>query len=91
MRLMVEELGGGIVAGSPMEFWESSGKTSHIVSHSHSILVMSLRRLACNEEVALGDRGTYRSTCGKDCGKESRLECSTDWQLSVGWDLYIKS
>ena len=44
---------------------------------------MSFHRLACNEEVVLGDRGTYRSTCGK----ESRLECSMDWQLSVGWDL----
>ena len=26
--------GGGIFAGSPMRFLETSGKTSHIVSHS---------------------------------------------------------
>ena len=37
VQLMVEELGGGIVAGSPMGFSESSGKTSHIVSHSRSM------------------------------------------------------
>ena len=30
--LVVEELGGVIVAGSPMGFLESSGKTSHIIS-----------------------------------------------------------
>ena len=47
--LMVEELGGGIVAGSLMGFSESPGKTSHIVSHSCLILVMSLCRLACKE------------------------------------------
>ena len=50
LELMVEELGGGIVAGSPMGFSESSGKTSHIVSHSHSILLISFCRLACKEE-----------------------------------------
>ena len=50
VELMVEELGGGIVAGSPMGFSESSGKTSHIVSHSHSILLISFCRLACKEE-----------------------------------------
>ena len=44
--LMMEELDGGIVAGSAMGFPESSGKTTHIVSHSHSILVMSFCRLA---------------------------------------------
>ena len=46
VELMVEELDGGIVAGSPMGFLESSGKTSHIVSHSRSISVVSFRRLA---------------------------------------------
>ena len=34
VELMVEELGGGIFAGSPMRFLEGSGKTSHILSHS---------------------------------------------------------
>ena len=51
MWLMVEELGQGIVAGSPMGFSESSGKTSHIVSHSCSISAMSLCRLTCKEEL----------------------------------------
>ena len=51
VELMVEVLGGGIVAGSPMGYSESSGKTSHIVSHSRSISVISFRRLACKEEV----------------------------------------
>ena len=49
--LIVEELGGGIAAGSPMGFLESSGKTSHIVSHSRSISAISFRRLACKEDV----------------------------------------
>ena len=34
VELMVDELVGGIVAGSPMGFSGSCGKTSHIVSHS---------------------------------------------------------
>ena len=51
VELMVDELGGGIVAGSPMVFSESSGKTSHIVSHSCSMSFISFRsRLACKEE-----------------------------------------
>ena len=37
LELMVEEIGGGIVAGSPMGFSESSRKTSHIVSYSRSM------------------------------------------------------
>ena len=49
VELMVEELGGGIVAGSPMGFSESSRKTSYIISHSRSISVMSFCRLACKE------------------------------------------
>ena len=51
MELMVEELGGEIAAGSPMGFLESSGKTSHTVSHSRAISVISFRRLDCKEEV----------------------------------------
>ena len=51
VELMVDELGGGIVAGSPMGFSESSGKTSHIVSHSCSMSLISFRKLACKEEV----------------------------------------
>ena len=49
--LMVEELCGGIFAGSPVEFLENSGKTSHIISDSHSISAMSLCRLDSKEEV----------------------------------------
>ena len=49
--VMVEELGGRIVADSPIGFLESSGKTSHIVSHSRSISTMSFCRLVCKEEV----------------------------------------
>ena len=41
VELMVEEQGRRIVAGSPMRFLESSGKTSHIVSHSRSISLIS--------------------------------------------------
>ena len=51
VELMVDELGGGIVAGSPMGFSESSGKTSHIVSRSCSMSLISFRKLACKEEV----------------------------------------
>ena len=52
VELMVDELGGGIVAGSPMGFSESPGKTSHIVSHSCSMSLISFRsKLACKEEV----------------------------------------
>ena len=46
----VEELGRGIVAGSLMGFSESSGKTSHTVSHSRLISLISFRKLACKEE-----------------------------------------
>ena len=48
---LVEELDGGIVAGAPMGFSESSAKTSHTVSHSCSISAMSFCRLAWKEEV----------------------------------------
>ena len=50
---MVEGLCGGIVAGSPMGFSESSGKTSHIISHSRSIPAISSCALACKEEVVM--------------------------------------
>ena len=50
-ELTVEKLGGGIVAGSPMGFLGSSGKTSHIVSHSRSMSMISFHKLACKEEV----------------------------------------
>ena len=50
VELVVEELGGGIVAGSPMGFSESSGKNSHIVSHSRLISLISSRKLACKDE-----------------------------------------
>ena len=51
VELMVEELCGGIVAGSPMGISESFGKTSHNVSHSRSISAIFFCRLACKEEV----------------------------------------
>ena len=51
VELMVEELGGGIVAGSPKRFSESSGKTFDIVSHLRSISLISFHNLACKEEV----------------------------------------
>ena len=51
VELMVEELGGRIVASSPMGFSESSGKTSYIISHSGSMSLISFRKLACKEEV----------------------------------------
>ena len=44
-------LSGGIVAGFPMEFLESSRKTSHIVAHSCSMSTISFCRLACKEEL----------------------------------------
>ena len=50
VELVVEELGGGIVAGSPMGFSESSGKTSHTVSHSRLISLISFRKLACKDD-----------------------------------------
>ena len=66
---MVEELDGRIVAGSPMGFPESSGKTSHTISHSRSILPMSFCRSAWKEEVvkvieALTDQCVERSVRG---------------------------
>ena len=51
MWLMVEELDERIVTGSPMRFPESSGKTSHIVSHSRSISAIPFFRLTRKEEV----------------------------------------
>ena len=50
MGVTVEKLGGGIVAGSLMGFSESSEKTSHIVSHSRLISLISFCKLACKEE-----------------------------------------
>ena len=69
MWLMVEELDGGIVAGSPMGFPETSRKTSHTVSHSRSISAMSFCSLAWKEEVvklieALIDQCVERSVGG---------------------------
>ena len=63
---MVEELGGGVVSGSSTGFLGSSGKTSHTVSHSCSVLAMSFCRLAWKEVVvkvikALIDQRVRRS------------------------------
>ena len=69
--LMVEELDGGIVAGSPMGFLKSSRKTSYTVSHSRSISAMSFCTLARKEEVvkvieALIDQCVGRSVGGSE-------------------------
>ena len=48
---LVEELDGGILAGSLIGFLESSGKTSHTGSHSCLILAMSFCRLVWKEEL----------------------------------------
>ena len=69
MWLMVEELDERIVAGSPIGFPESSGKTSRIVSHSRSISAKSVCTLAWKEEVvrvieALVDQYVGRSVAG---------------------------
>ena len=69
MWLMVEELDGRIVVGSPIGFLESSGKTSHTVSNSCSISAKSVCTLAWEEEVvkmieALGDQCVGRSVGG---------------------------
>ena len=48
---LVEELDGGTVAGSLIGFLESSGKSSHTVSHYCSISVMSICRLAWKEDM----------------------------------------
>ena len=69
MWLMVDELDGRIVAGSPIGFPESSGKTSHTVSHSRPISAKSVCTLAWKKEVvkvieALGDQCVGRSVGG---------------------------
>ena len=69
MWLMVEELDGRVVAGSPIGFPESSGKTSHTVSHSRPISAKSVCTLAWKKEVvkvieALGDQCVGRSVGG---------------------------
>ena len=66
---MVEELDGRIAAGSPIGYLESSGKTSHTISHSRSILAKSVCTLVWKEEVvkvieALGDQCVGRSVGG---------------------------
>ena len=47
---LVEELDGGNNAGSP-RFLENSWKTSHTISHSCSISVISFCRLAWKEKM----------------------------------------
>ena len=66
---LVDELNGGIVAGSLMGFSESSEKTSHTVSHSCSISAIYFCKLAWKEEVvevieALTDQRVGRSVGG---------------------------
>ena len=70
---LVEELDGGILAGSLMGFLESSGKTSHTGSHSCLILAMSFCRLVWKEELvkvieALADQTVGRSVGGVSTG-----------------------
>ena len=82
---MVDGLDGGMVAGSPMEFSESSGKTSHIISHSCSIPTMSCSMLACKGEVVKVIEAFIDGRVGRSVGgSESRLEWSKEWHSSVG-------
>ena len=60
---------GEIVAGFPMGLLENTGKTSHTVSHSRLILVMSFCRLAWKEKMVklieeLTDQRRWRSVGG---------------------------
>ena len=77
---LVEELDGGILAGSPTGFLESSRKTSHTISHSRSISAMSFCRLSWKEEVvnvieALTDRRGGRSV-GRSKGLNHLWTCN---------------
>ena len=69
MWLMVEELDGMIVAGSPTGFPESSQKTSHTVTHSRSIWVMSFCRLAWKEEVVKVIETLIDQCVWEECGR----------------------
>ena len=81
---MVEELGGGILAGSRMVFVESSGKTSHIISHSTSISTMSFCRLAWKVIEALIDQRVGRSVGGnKDLNGLRTGSLQWGWLLSL--------
>ena len=73
MWLMVEELDRRIVAGSPVGFPESSGKTSHTVSHSRSILAISFCRLAWKEEVVKVIEALIDQCVGRSLGRSKGL------------------
>ena len=73
VRLMVEEIDEGIVAGSLLGFLESSGKTSHIVFHSRSISAMSFCTLACKEEVDKAIEALIYRRVGRSVGGRKDL------------------
>ena len=73
MWLMVGDLDGGIVAGPPKGFLESSGKTSQTVSHSRSISAMSFCRFAWKEEVVMVIEALIDQCVGRSVGGSERL------------------
>ena len=86
MWLMVEELDGRIVAGSPIGFPESTGKTSYTVSYSCSISAKSVCTLAWKEEVvkmteALGGQCVGRRVGGR---KGLNMVCKLAAFIGIG-------
>ena len=73
MWLMVDELDGGIAAGSLMGLPESSGKTSHTVSHLRSTSAMSFCRLTWKEEVVKVIEVLIDQCFGRTVGGSKRL------------------
>ena len=88
---MVEELGGGILAGSRMVFVESSGKTSHIISHSSSISTMSFCRLAWKEEVVKVIEALIDQRVGRSVRGNKDLNGLRTGSLQWGWLLSLNS
>ena len=62
-----------IVAGSLMGFPESSGRTSHTISHSHSISTMSFYRLAWKKEVIKVNEALIDQCVGRSVGGSKGL------------------
>ena len=86
---MVEGLGGGIVAGSPMGFSEGSGKTSYIISHSHSTPKISSCTLACKEEVVKVIEAFVDCRVGRSVGGSQGLNGL--WSGPLQWGVKVFS